>query len=183
MLKRYTTGIVISIRINWQVWVESLLQPLIEDIKILETTSIEIASEGRTHIFRGTITMVVADNLALHALRGFFCNFNAVKKICRFCNVSEQGLKEQPMRKDWALRTRAGYDSNITQLVDNPEIVPAYGIKLNSCLNELTYFHAAEGLPPDLAHDVLEGIAVDVISDIVGALVEKNIFHCQNSIT
>ena len=47
---------------------------------------------------------------------------------------------------------------------------------------ELSYFHVAEGLPPDLAHDVLEGIAVDAISDIVGALVGKNIFHCQNSI-
>ena len=162
---------------------ESLIQPLIEDIKILETTSIEIAFEGRNHIFRGTVTMVVADNLALHALGGFFCNFNTVKKFCRFCNVSKQGQKEQPMRKDWKLRTRAGYDSNITQLVDNPEIVPAYRIKSNSCLNELSYFHAAEGLPPDLAHDVLEGIAVDVISDIVGAFVEKNIFHCQNSVT
>ena len=58
---------------------ESLLQPLIEDLKILETTSIKIAFEGRTHIFRGTITMVVADNLALHALGGFFCNFSTVK--------------------------------------------------------------------------------------------------------
>ena len=88
------------------------------------------------------------------------------------------------MRKDWALRTRAGYDSNIAQLVNDPEIVPACGIKLNSSLNELSYFHAAEGLPPDLAHDFLEGIPVDVISNIVGALVgKKNIFHCQSSIT
>ena len=106
---------------------ESLLQPLIEDI--LETTGIEITFEGRTHIFRGTIMMVVADNLASHALGGFFCNFSTVKKFCRFCNVSKQGLKKQPMRKDWALRTRAGYDSNIAQLVDDPEIAPAYGIK------------------------------------------------------
>ena len=36
------------------------------------------------------------------------------------------------------------------------------GLNLDSCLNELSYFHAAEGLPPDLANDVLEGIAVDV---------------------
>ena len=108
---------------------ESLLQPLIEDMKILETRGIEITFEGRTHIFKGTIMMVVADNLASHALGGFFCNFSTVKKFCRFCNVSKQGLKEQPMRKDWALRTRAGYNSNIAQLVDDPEIAPAYGIK------------------------------------------------------
>ena len=68
---------------------ESLLQPLIEDI--LETTGIEITFEGRTHIFRGTIMMVVADNLASHALMGgFFCNFSSVKKFCRFCNVSKR---------------------------------------------------------------------------------------------
>ena len=42
--------------------------------------------------------MVVADNLALHALGGFFCNFNTVKKFCHFRNVSEQRLKEQHMR-------------------------------------------------------------------------------------
>lgn len=47
--------------------------------------------------------MVVADNLASHALGGFFCNFSTVKKMCPFCNVSKQGLKEQPMGKDWTL--------------------------------------------------------------------------------
>ena len=155
---------------------ESLLQPLIEDMKIMETIGIEITLEGRTHIYRGTITMVVADNLASHVLGGFFCNFSTVKKFCRFCSVSKQVLKEHPMRKDWVLRSRAGYDSNIAQLVDDPEIAPAYGIKSNSCLNELSYFHAAEGLPTDLAHDDLEGIAVNVISDIVGALVGKKYF-------
>ena len=128
--------------------------------------------------------MVVADNLASHALGGFFCNFSTVKKMCPFCNVSKQGLKEQPMGKDWTLWSRAGYDSNITQLVDDLEKAPAYVIKSNNCLNELSYFHAAEGVPPDLAYEVFEGIAADVISNIVEALVgKKNIFHCQNSIT
>ena len=83
------------------------------------------------------------------------------------------------MRKDWTLRARAGCDANISQMVDNPEIAPAYGIKSNSCLNEVSCFHAAEGLPPDLAHDILEGIAVDVISDIVGAFMGKKYFSLQ----
>ena len=73
--------------------------------------------------------------------------------------------------------TRADYDSDIAQLVDDSEIAPAYGIKSNSCLSELSYFHAAKGWTPDLARDVLEGIAIDVIiSDIVGTLVGKKSF-------
>ena len=60
----------------------------------METTGTEKTFEGRTHIFRGTITMVVAGNLASHALGGFFCDFSTVKKFYHFCNVSKQGLKE-----------------------------------------------------------------------------------------
>lgn len=43
-----------------------------------------------------------------------------------------------------------------------------YGIKERSCLNDLEYFHVINGLPPDLAHDMFEGIAVNVLSDIAG---------------
>ena len=68
----------------------------------------------------------------------------------------------------------------MTQLVDDTEIAPTYGIKSNNYLNELSYFHAAEGLPLDLAHEFLEGIALDVMSDVVGALVgKKTIFTAR----
>ena len=33
-----------------------------------------------------------------------------------------------------------------------------YGIKHNSILNDPRYFHIVDGLPPDVMHDVLEGI-------------------------
>ena len=36
--------------------------------------------------------MVVADNLAVHALGGFFCNFGTVKRFCRFCNCTKDQL-------------------------------------------------------------------------------------------
>ena len=68
-------------------------------------------------------------------------------------------------------------------MVDNSEIASGNGIKLTSCLNESIYFYAAEGLPPDLALDVLEGIVVDVIFDILGVLVENKISDYKSSIT
>ena len=38
------------------------------------------------------VSMIVADNLAAHALGGFFCNFGTVKRFCRFCNCTKDQL-------------------------------------------------------------------------------------------
>ena len=65
------------------------------------------------------------------------------------------------------LRTKEAYDSNIVQLEGDPAIASAYGIKRCSPLHVLKYFHVIDGLPPDLAHDVFEGIAIDIMSQII----------------
>ena len=51
---------------------QEILPPLLDDIKILETSGLNIKFEGQEHIFRGTVSMVVADDLAAHALEVAF---------------------------------------------------------------------------------------------------------------
>ena len=80
---------------------------------------------------------------------------------------------ENSNRKDWVLRTREGYDLNIRHLLDDPLTASACGLKPNSCLNELQFFHVKEGLPPDLAYDVFDGFSVDLISNILESLVTQ----------
>ena len=159
---------------------QKLLKPLIDDLKVLETTGVLFKFEGHTHKLRGTVTMVVTDNLAAHALGGFFCNFSTVQKFCRFCNISKNQLLEDSNRKDWVLRTKEIYDYTINQLSGDPGISSAYGIKEKSCLNDLHYFHVAEGLPPDIAHDIFEGVAVDVISNIIHLLLEEKLITLED---
>ena len=36
-------------------------------------------------------------------------------------------------------------------------LTTTYGIHRNSILNSLRYYHVADGLPPDIMHDILEG--------------------------
>ena len=50
-----------------------------------------------------------------------------------------------------------------------------YGLKSNSCLNSLTYFHVINGLTPDLAHDVFEGVAVGVIFHVLTNFVKEGV--------
>ena len=156
-----------------------LIEPLLDDIKVLESTGLCVKFEGKCHIFRGTVTMLLADNLAARALGGFYCNFSTVQRFCRFCNATKQGLIDDCNKKDWVLRTRESYDLNIRHLLDDTLMTSAYGLKSNSCLNEVQFLHVIEGLPPDVAHDVFEGFSVDLISNALESLVTQNKFSLQ----
>ena len=122
----------------------SILGPLLKDLKILEAEGINISVDNIRHKFYGTVSMMVADNLAAHAIGGFYCNFSTVKRFCRFC---------------LAVRTLLNDASSVE--IDSSLCSP-YGLVKNSCLNSLEYYHYTNGLPPDLAHDVLEGFAKDI---------------------
>ena len=55
---------------------------------------------------------------------------------------------------EFVMRTKEGYRNNASIIECHPDSASVYGLKSNSCLNLLTYFHVINGLPPDLAHDV-----------------------------
>ena len=90
-------------------------------------------------------------------------------------------LKDHPNKKDWLLRSKDSHNYNIEKLEGDSEIASAYGIKKSLCLKDLKYFHVIQGLPPEIAHDVFEGLAVDVISDILHCLVKEKCMTFQKN--
>ena len=74
------------------------------------------------------------------------------------------------------MRTKNTYDNNIIQINQDPNLSHLYGIKENSVLNDLNYFHAADGLPPDLAHDLFEGFALDIVSNVIVSFIREGMF-------
>jgi len=61
-------------------------------------------------------------------------------------------------QKYFTLRTKEGYDQQVKAIEDDPDLAKVYGVKSNSCLNKLHYFHVIGGMPSDLAHDLFEGV-------------------------
>lgn len=55
---------------------DAILQPLIDDLIILETQGIHTALSDAS--LRGTVIQVTGDNLALHGLFGFVESFSAL---------------------------------------------------------------------------------------------------------
>ena len=94
--------------------------------------------ESNRHHFFGTVNMLIGDNLATHAIGGYFCNFSTVHQFCRFCNCKNQLEQCLPI-KTFSLRTKTGYENNIAALGTNPTYSSLYGLKENSCLNEFSY--------------------------------------------
>ena len=52
------------------------------------------------------------------------------------------------------LRAVEAYPNHCTLISQNPELANSYGLKSNSCLSSLEYFHVIDGLPFDIAHDL-----------------------------
>ena len=49
-----------------------------------------------------------------------------------------------------------------------------YGVHRNSILNTLHYFHVTDGLPPDVMHDVLEGVLQYELKQLLLYLISNN---------
>ena len=83
------------------------------------------------------------------------------------------------------MRTKNAYENNLQSVEIDPKFSSLYGIKSNSCLHCLNFFHVTSGLPPDLAHDLFEGFAVDFISSIIEHCVGAQYFTLEelNDIT
>ena len=156
---------------------KEILLPVLDDILTLETTGIEIKLGGQEHTFLGTISMVVADNLAAHAQGGFYCNFSTVARFCRFCNCTRDQLHGNVEFSNFIERTQVGYNNNITDIETYPEMSSVYRIKQRSCLNSLKYFHVVDCLPRDIAHDIFEGVSIHIVCNIItGHVSEDKLF-------
>lgn len=139
---------------------------MIDDLKILEMVGIQI----NDITFKGSVISVLGDNLGSHSIGGFIEKFDRKNYFCRFCYINN--LENHVAGTiNIALRTEESYKADVEQALTTNEI--CRGLKFNSPLNDLKFYHVATGLPPCLAHDLLEGIVPFDLSLIVNKIVSK----------
>ena len=118
--------------------------------------------------------MVISDNLAAHVLGGFMCCFGSGKRFCRFCTCVRCQINDIGSIDLLTLRSKDDYDAQVRAVEIDSSLSSVYGIKHGSVLNKLNYYHVTSGLPPDLAHDLFEGFAVDFVTQILICCVRAN---------
>lgn len=130
-----------------------ILEPLLEDLKVLETTGVQVDVQGGKKTLYGTICVLTADNLAVHSLCGYLESFSA-NRFCHFCLVDKRTAQSVFDEDKIEKRTRENYEQHV--MLNDPS---ATGVKEDSCLNKLHYFHVTENTCVDIMHDILEGVA------------------------
>ncbi|KAA0712534.1 hypothetical protein E1301_Tti019070 [Triplophysa tibetana] len=132
---------------------DKILEPLLTDIKEIEQNGIEVKIGDECQLLYGTVCLLTADNLACHSLCGYVESFSA-NRFCQFCLIDKPTSQYIFDEDNTERRTRENYACHV-QLND----ASATGVKVNSCLNSLQYFHVTENIGVDIMHDVLEGVA------------------------
>ncbi|XP_038062995.1 uncharacterized protein LOC119733674, partial [Patiria miniata] len=158
---------------------KKVLQPLINDLAVLEKDGVCVNKNGHEHHFRGTVSFVSADNLGAHSLGGFNESFNGLR-ISRFCMATRQELDECLTVESCEMRTRESYNAQVTMVSEDRTLATAYGVKTDCVLNELEYFHVTRGLPSDIAHDLFEGLVPEVLQNLVLYFVSEDYFSLDH---
>jgi len=155
-----------------------ILQPLINDLITLNDRGVTVVRPEGEFCFKGSLLFVVADNLAAHGIGGFMESFSSMHP-CRFCLISKSSLQTAPCSGSSCLRTPDTYSSQLQRVLRNKHLGKVYGIKENSCLNSIPNFHVVGGLPSDIMHDLLEGVACDVLECVLRYCVMSNFISLE----
>lgn len=135
----------------------TLLEPLLQDPVSLEKEGLYVPALGRK--VKGTVFSVVADNLGAHSMGGFVENFSG-SNVCRFCVGERSQFQVEEVRTGaFQAITKEQHEKHVQTVQDNPLLTHVCGVKSQCALTEsLKYFSVLSGYPPDVLHNLFEGI-------------------------
>lgn len=137
---------------------EQILQPLLRDICELQCHGISLDGECQSCIFKGSVISICADNLSAHSLAGFNTCFSQ-GRICRFCLCHHSDIGNITEESECILRTPDTHRRHL-QATNCKSL---YGVTGHCPFDNLSHFEVTESFPPDLMHDVLEGVIPRVL--------------------
>lgn len=147
-----------------------ILEPLLNDLRSFEENGIFVPCLGQ--IVKGTVFSLIADNLGAHSVGGFVESFSG-SYVCRFCVGQRSQFQEQEVRAGaFPTRTREEYDLDIERAL--AESTHSRGVKRHCAITQkLSHFHVTTGYPPDVLHDLFEGIVPTELALCLNVLIKK----------
>ncbi|XP_065672051.1 uncharacterized protein LOC136089885 [Hydra vulgaris] len=149
-----------------------ILQPLLNDLMILQNEGININVEGITHNLKGSIVTLSGDNLSAHTIGGFSACFSS-GRICRNCMVPHINIRNIKTESQCILRTKTSHNYHVNSVLIDPTLMPVYGVKKECPFSILNYFHPIDSMPQDILHDILEGLMSVNFSVVIKGLVKN----------
>lgn len=156
---------------------EKVFVPLLSDLKTLEQVGVYIEPLG--HCLKGTVYSVVADNLAAHGLAGFNESFRSTY-FCRFCLATQTDMQtSDAVTGCFEMRTKDLHNTLVQEIQTN-DSAENCGVK-HSCIisDHLSHFHPTTGFPPDILHDLFEGVVPVELAHCLKGMIAKKYFTLE----
>ncbi|XP_029837844.2 uncharacterized protein LOC115321710 [Ixodes scapularis] len=147
-----------------------ILAPLLEDVSRLETEG--IVANGK--VMRGSVFVLTGDNLSSHRMGGFKRSFNK-GRICRFCMAVHCEINYKHLETDFVLRTPEGHEHHMNMLKAGLPTASLYGVTA-ACALTCQGFNATQHFPPDVMHDLHEGVIPFALRHIISSLISQGLF-------
>jgi hypothetical protein len=157
---------------------KKLLEPLLADIKILEKEGLVVEIDGAQRRLFGTIVTVAGDNLTSHTLGGFQSCFTS-GRVCRYCMATKLSLTEIHSEAGCTLRTYEAHMYHLEAIQGNKDLAAVYGVVRARPFSELALFNPVTFFPPDVMHEVLEGLMVVNVGVVLNRLVQGKILSIK----
>ncbi len=157
---------------------DNVLQHLLRDLQVLQTEGLEITVNGKQKNIRGKLIGVSADNLSAHTLAGFQIHFQS-GRICRFCMIDHADISTCFDESQCTLRCKNNYDYHLQAVEENAANANIYGVRKACALQSLPLFDVITSFPPDIMHDLMEGVIPITIQLLLQYLRDANIISCD----
>lgn len=128
----------------------------IDDLKQLSTDGFTVNICGTEHKVYAALATFSADNLSSHMIGGFRMCFNS-GRICRYCMATHSEINQKFQEDSFVLRTEV-HEYHLQCVQHNKENAALYGVRSTCSFYTLGYFDVTKSLPPDIMHDMLEGV-------------------------
>lgn len=150
-----------------------ILEPLLQDLVTLEQQGVFVSHLGT--FVKGTLQCVVSDNFAAHGIAGFVESFSG-QYFCRFCTAQREETQVKEVKSGvFTLRNKELQQLHVNTA--EAEGSASFGVKKACIFTErLAHFCVTSGYPPDVVHDLLEGIVPVELAHCLGLLISKKLF-------
>lgn len=154
-----------------------VLEPLIQDLRTLEQHGVFVPHLGK--FLKGALQFVLADNLGAHGIAGLIESFSG-EYFCRFCLAKRSDIQTNDVRSgSFVQRSKDVHESHV-KLAQQTN-APSFGVKKECVFTKhLEHFCVSTGYPPDILHDLLEGIVPVELALCLTVLVSKKYFTIEN---
>ena len=121
---------------------------------------------------------VVSDNLAAHDLADFSKSFR-VEYFCRFCTVTQAKLQTHEVASaEFSLRTKHSHNTDVHAVMHGDS--RQNGVRADCVLSQqLEHFHTVNGFPPDVLHNLFEGIVPVELALCIGEMIRHKYFTLE----